>query len=168
MHTRTQQVTTFVYLKIIRTSSNFVNEDRHFQGLSRVFGEEVPSLKVLSVCSCGLTELFGADFLVSLTGEVRLDLTDDRHEEHQLLPTLLRTVRCSQQYQQRHRPLWPHKTQDPWHGKVGRLKAMKYDNVLFQQRPSIVRLDQLPVPLPKVTDGHISRQPHRWCCWLSR
>merc|ERR1719192_594438 len=33
----------------------------------RVFGEEVPSLKVLSVCSCGLTELFGADFLVSLT-----------------------------------------------------------------------------------------------------
>ena len=70
MHRRTQQVTTFVYLKIIRTSSNFVNEDRHFQGLSRVFGEEVPSLKVLSVCSCGLTELFGADFLVSLTGEI--------------------------------------------------------------------------------------------------
>ena len=37
--------------------------------ICRVFGEEVPSLKVLSVCSCGLTELFGADFLVNLTGE---------------------------------------------------------------------------------------------------
>ena len=29
----------------------------------------MPSLKVLSVCSCGLTELFGADFLVNLTGD---------------------------------------------------------------------------------------------------
>ena len=33
----------------------------------RVFGEEVPSLKIVSVCSCGLTELFGIDFLVNLS-----------------------------------------------------------------------------------------------------
>lgn len=32
----------------------------------RVFGEETPSLKVLSVCACGLNELHGLDFLVNL------------------------------------------------------------------------------------------------------
>ena len=32
----------------------------------RVFGEEVSSLKVLSVTSCGISELHGIDFLVNL------------------------------------------------------------------------------------------------------
>ena len=32
----------------------------------RVFGEEVSSLKVLSVCNCGISELHGIDFLVNL------------------------------------------------------------------------------------------------------
>ena len=40
------------------------------------------------------------------------------------------------------------------------LKTIKSDAFLLQQRPPIVRLDQLPVPLPKVTDGNISRQSH--------
>ena len=32
----------------------------------RVFGEEVSSLKVLSVNSCGISELHGIDFLINL------------------------------------------------------------------------------------------------------
>lgn len=32
----------------------------------RVFGEEVSSLKVLSVTSCGISELHGIDFLINL------------------------------------------------------------------------------------------------------
>ena len=43
--------------------------------------------------------------------------------------------------------------------KWGDLKTIiKSDAFLLQQRPPVLRLDQLPVPLPKVTDGHISRQ----------
>ena len=34
--------------------------------LCRVFGEECASLKVLSVCACGIGELHGLDFLVNL------------------------------------------------------------------------------------------------------
>ena len=53
----------------------------------RVFGEEVSSLKVLSVCSCGISELHGLDFLVNLRELYAayncinnvLDLTDLHH-----------------------------------------------------------------------------------------
>ena len=44
------------------------------------------------------------------------------------------------------------------------LKTIKSDAFLLQQRPPIVRLDQLPVPLPKVTNSHISWQTHDRAC----